>query len=196
METKQFYSQRGEDKWIFENLDLPENGTFLDIGCNHYENNNNTYAFEKYLGWSGTAIDISFVHAAGYAKERPKTEFYAGAILPNNWPVKTIEVLPDERNNGELIRMQPSSENGTVSVCGIKVKDLLRYSPSPCLLSLDVEGMEKTILHDILKVCKPKILIVEHSTLGLPFDETLLPFITSHGYTLRHTTDFNFILTI
>lgn len=201
METKQFYSQRGEDKWIFENLTpLPENGVFVDIGCNHPINNNNTYAFERYLGWSGIAIDISFSHAAGWVKERPKSEFFAGALLPDTDIIvsRITSVVPDERNNGELLRQINLSNSNSVTVCGITVTDFLSHVSynNPSLLSIDVEGMEKTLLEDIFKVCHPKILIVEHSTLGIPFDENLLPFIVSHGYTLKHTTEFNYILTL
>jgi len=52
-------------------------GTFLDVGANHYHNENNTYYLETALGWSGVAIDALGEFAEGYRLHRPKTRFVA-----------------------------------------------------------------------------------------------------------------------
>lgn len=56
--------------------DRPD-GTFLDVGANHYHNENNTYYLETHLGWSGVAIDALDEFAEGYRLHRPRTRFIA-----------------------------------------------------------------------------------------------------------------------
>lgn len=53
------YSQAGQDTFVYRLLVKPENkldGTFLDIGCCHPTENNNTYGLEQ-LGWHGVLLD-------------------------------------------------------------------------------------------------------------------------------------------
>jgi hypothetical protein len=51
-----FHSQFGEDRYIYNNIDLPANGTFVDVGAGHPIHLSNTYFFEK-NGWTGVCID-------------------------------------------------------------------------------------------------------------------------------------------
>lgn len=41
----QFHSQFGEDRWIFEYINLPKQGVFIDIGAGHPVCLSNTYFF-------------------------------------------------------------------------------------------------------------------------------------------------------
>lgn len=53
-------SQSGQDRFAYEILVKPDwftSGTFLDIGCSHPIEKNNTYALEQ-LGWHGLCVDI------------------------------------------------------------------------------------------------------------------------------------------
>lgn len=52
------YSQAGQDKFAYETLCHKRDGTYLEIGCAHPTENNNTYALEM-AGWRGISIDIS-----------------------------------------------------------------------------------------------------------------------------------------
>lgn len=52
----------------------PKQGTFVDIGCNHPVENNNTYLFYR-LGWRGLCIDANPVFAPLYAELRPEDKF-------------------------------------------------------------------------------------------------------------------------
>jgi hypothetical protein len=52
-------SQAGQDQFVYDTLVKPAqlfNGTFLDIGCGHPVEFNNTYALEQ-LGWMGLLVD-------------------------------------------------------------------------------------------------------------------------------------------
>ncbi len=44
---KNFHSQFGEDRYIFEKIELPQKGVFVDIGAGHPIFYSNTYFFEK-----------------------------------------------------------------------------------------------------------------------------------------------------
>ena len=50
------YSQHGEDKWICENLHIPEIGFFVDIGAGGPVKESNTLLFES-MGWEGICIE-------------------------------------------------------------------------------------------------------------------------------------------
>lgn len=52
------YSQCSQDIFVLMCLNGKENGTFLDLGCNHPIKINNTYLLEKDFNWSGVSIDI------------------------------------------------------------------------------------------------------------------------------------------
>lgn len=52
------YSQAGQDRFVYDLLGHDFKGTFLDIGCSHPTEINNTYALDK-LGWRGSSIDIT-----------------------------------------------------------------------------------------------------------------------------------------
>lgn len=54
-----YYSQEwtAQDKFVVETLKSKTDGTFLDIGCHHYQEISNTYFLEKELNWRGIGID-------------------------------------------------------------------------------------------------------------------------------------------
>jgi hypothetical protein len=53
------YSQAGQDLFVLSCLNGKENGTFLDFGCYHPIDINNTYLLEKEFSWSGLSFDIN-----------------------------------------------------------------------------------------------------------------------------------------
>jgi len=57
-EVKENYSQAGQDIFVLSCLNGKKNGTFLDLGCNHPLNGNNTFLLENKFLWKGVSIDI------------------------------------------------------------------------------------------------------------------------------------------
>lgn len=51
-------SQAGQDIFVMSVLDGKKNGKFLDIGCRHPIEINNTYLLDYKFGWSGVLIDL------------------------------------------------------------------------------------------------------------------------------------------
>jgi len=55
-----FYSQYGQDKWLYENyFKGTKGGTFLEIGADDGIDKSNTMFFEETMGWSGICIEPS-----------------------------------------------------------------------------------------------------------------------------------------
>jgi len=71
-----YHSQIGQDRFVDDVLGQKRGGTFLDVGCNHWQTINNTCFLEKQRDWSGVAIDVNPTFAVGWQRNRPKTNFY------------------------------------------------------------------------------------------------------------------------
>ena len=76
-----FYSQIGQDEFVYTSaqkyLNLEKEGTFLDIGCHHYEHINNTYFLEKTHNWRGVGIDIDNQWEQEWKDKRKNSIFVA-----------------------------------------------------------------------------------------------------------------------
>ena len=51
-------AQCGQDLFVYKLLNKKTNGTFIEIGCNFPDLDNNTFFLEKELNWRGICIDI------------------------------------------------------------------------------------------------------------------------------------------
>ena len=71
------YSENVEEWMIRDYFQDRRGGVFLDVGANHYRDENNTYYLETVLGWSGVAVDALPEFAPEYVKNRPRTKFVA-----------------------------------------------------------------------------------------------------------------------
>ena len=77
-------------------------GVFLDVGANHYRNENNTYFLEQSLGWSGIAVDALAEFAADYKAYRPRTRFVA--MFASDTTDSTVQVLrAGRRQHGVIV---------------------------------------------------------------------------------------------
>lgn len=60
----EFCSQASQDKFVhfllYELLGKQDDGYYLEIGAGHPQSGNNSYFFEKNLGWQGVSIDIDY----------------------------------------------------------------------------------------------------------------------------------------
>lgn len=51
------FSQAGQDRWVIETLKGKRDGSFLDLGCWHPTELNNTWLLERDYGWGGISMD-------------------------------------------------------------------------------------------------------------------------------------------
>ena len=157
----EFYSQYGQDKFLFENLFKEKsNGFYLDIGAHDGITLSNTYLFEK-LGWDGVCIEPipdvftklksnrncklfncvlsnkkgteNFLVLEGY------TEMLSG-ILENYDPAHLIRIDNELRIMGGSKKVIVSE---SLTFDDLELPNIIDF------VSLDVEGSEMKILETI-----------------------------------------------
>jgi hypothetical protein len=67
-------------------------GVFADIGAWEWENDNNTLALERELGWSGLAVDAVADHAPGWRQNRPRSRFVVAFVDRVDGQPRTLDV--------------------------------------------------------------------------------------------------------
>lgn len=90
-----FRSQFGQDYFLVENGLVPkarEDGSFVDIGCDHPVIGSNSYYFEKMRGDKGVAIDPVTKYEDEWSKERPNTIHINAFVSNSNDEIDFAEV--------------------------------------------------------------------------------------------------------
>lgn len=172
------YSQAGEDK-IIEFLlsygkDKIEEFTYLDIGCNHYMDINNTYKFYE-MGMHGVLIDANPDFIALAEKNRPRDICVnAGIGKCNDDSLKfyVLNVLDLSSFNLDAINAAIKETpwlkvEKEIDVPVFTINYIIEeyFNGTPELISLDIEGDELSVLQamDLKSYC-PKIFIIETIT--------------------------------
>ena len=84
MDSLQFNSQAGQDKFVLNILDFKKNGYFLEIGSWEPQQINNTFILEKEFNWKGIMIEYEPQFYTKYIKHRPNSiPIIADATLIN-----------------------------------------------------------------------------------------------------------------
>ena len=165
--NKNFYSQFGEDKILFEII--PKNlskGFYVDVGCFHPKKNSNTFMLHK-RGWFGINIDMEEDKINTFNITRPDDFNYLAAIS-------------DKIENVKIFRNQKFGVSSTITKDIIKKKDVideilietktlnnvLELSPFKNkeidLLNIDTEGNDFKVLKSLnFEIYNPKIVIIE-----------------------------------
>ena len=165
--NKNFYSQFGEDKTLFEII--PKNfskGFYVDVGCFHPKKYSNTYMLHK-RGWYGINIDMEDDKISTFNLARPNDFNYLGAIS-------------DKVENVKIFRNQKFGVSSTINEDIIKKDDIideilietktlnnvLELSPFKNkeidLLNIDTEGNDFKVLKSLnFEIYNPKIIIIE-----------------------------------
>lgn len=187
--TPSFYSEFGEDKWIFENLPwlFSSPGVFIDVGARHPTESSNT-EFLREIGWPGIAIDADPSCAGIFEGVCP---FFCAVLSDKRRSLKfEVRDPPGHSRISDKGRVVTAIPLGVVmDVAGIT---------SAKILSVDVEGHEFEVLkgypwrgHDW-----PRCIITEFNTAGIGEDERGRQFLESLGYRLVHKTVANEILVL
>jgi FkbM family methyltransferase len=193
-----FHSQFGEDRYIYNNIDLPANGTFVDVGAGHPIHLSNTYFFEK-NGWTGVCIDadpkqydlLSAVRAnvewAAVAPVEGEVEFSQAYVSTYSSTVKKEEYRSIAR----------SGFRHTIRVPSFRLETILTKHNIGAIdiLDLDVEGTELDVWRTFdYDKHRPRVVVIEHSTFGLADNSAKIKeFFARLPYRLVHVTHTNFI---
>lgn len=169
------YSQAGEDKIIdflmnYEKSE-PSQFTYLDIGCNHYRDLNNTFRFYE-MGMHGVLVDANpkFISLAEKHRTRDIC-INVGIANKNNQNLKFYilngsglssfnkEVIDEAIKESPWLKVEKEIMVPVITINEIIEKN---FSKVPELISLDIEGDELDVLETLdLKKYRPKIFVVE-----------------------------------
>lgn len=181
-----FTSEYQEDKWVAENVVLPDKGFYLDIGCAWPFLYSNT-AFLRERGWTGLNIDGNASYAPSWEGVAP----FTNCVIGDGGDVRFIaEGVP------ELSRIAPASAGG-VAVPTRRLDELLKDVPNVDFVSSDLEGAE----FDALKTFpwdkqRPRVIVSEYNTYGIGEDFRVKEMLEAMGYIERHRTIANIIFTL
>ena len=179
-----FYSQFGEDKYLYENCDLPEIGTFVDVGAGGIHNSNSLF-FEE-LGWKCLCVEPDERHE-GLDQRKLVDHSVVGS--------KKAEVVFTFHRFPELSGLYHKAGGKRLQM--VRLDDVLeKYDIEQIdILSVDVEGNEINVLNGFsFEKYKPSYLIVEYTN-QFKGDEDIhtATYIESYGYKIIHKTQSNLI---
>ena len=177
---------RNMEEWLIRDFFQDRRGgVFVDVGANHYRDENNTYFLETTLGWSGIAIDAQPEFAEGYRQNRPRTRFFSFFIADESGTTEELYVPPDNSLVASSSRAFTEEEGfpGTArKVQTITLTDLLKREGVNRidLLSMDIELAEPRALKGFdIDLFKPALVCIEsHDEVR----QAILDYFARHGY--------------
>lgn len=181
-----FRSEDGVDRWIFDNLELPSKGVYVDCGAAWPDIASNT-AFLREMGWTGLAIDGNPEYAQ-FWKPIAGAQFVHVVLGLGGRTAFLIEPT-----NAHVSRIHPMGEpvesrrlHNVIQGAGITQIDLL---------AMDLEGVERDVLlaTDWNVIPKPSIIIVEYHSAHGGRDFGALDVLMPLGYALVHMTSINMV---
>ena len=187
VKDSEFNGQFLEDKWIIENIELPEKGFFVDVGGCYPRFINNTYYFEKTLNWDGISIEPDPTYANLLRKERINVEEVAISPIKDKTKFKIKSNVVDDTYDGDdVIEVKTSTLNDILEKYEVDEIDII---------SIDLEGyeMEAWKTFDVKKY-KPKLIITEHTEMGNYNDEFTKHILEDIEYRVVHQTPINFVI--
>ncbi|MEM7726175.1 MAG: FkbM family methyltransferase, partial [Cyanobacteria bacterium P01_A01_bin.45] len=140
------HSQFGEDRYIIENIKLPEKGVFIDVGAGHPIYLSNTYFFEQ-NGWNGICIDADIKQVELLKKVRKNVEW--AAVVLEEGEIDFFQSLVSEfsttspRNEYQGI-VKSQFKKDAVKVPAFRLETILEKYKIGIIdvLNIDVEGVE------------------------------------------------------
>lgn len=186
------YSQWGEDLFIAKILSS-SGGFYVDVGCNHPTELNNTYLFYE-RGWSGLCIDAMERFGPLYTQMRPRDRFIHSAVSAVDGDVAFY--VGDDDALSSMVENRWTSQK--VLVRSRPLDAILNENSVPSdfsLLSLDIEGLEVDALLALASTrYRPRVIIAEYQTIGR-INLELQPALIALGYQILSVTRCNIIAT-
>ena len=173
--NEHFFSQAGQDKFInnsyFRSMN---NGFFVEIGAYNGIDGSNCYFFEKFLNWSGIAIEPSPTQFLALQKNR-KCKCINKAVAKKTEKIEFIDVIEGYTqmsgiNNSSYQKTLEIIKKDLRTVLDKKIieaatfSEIVEYNYLIDYLSIDVEGGEMDILESIdFDLYKIKVLSIENN---------------------------------
>jgi FkbM family methyltransferase len=194
---RKFHSQFGEDRFIYENIDIPDRGVFVDIGAGHPYYESNTYFFEK-NGWEGLCIEADPEQFNLLKKHRSNSLWAAiskkeGGIKFYKSYMNAYSSVLSQRFNS-ILKM---TVKDVIEVPSFALETILEdYNIGKIdILDIDVEGSELEVWNSFdYEKHLPRIVIIEYLTFGyLDNYKMIMEHFEKLPYKIIHTTCTNLI---
>lgn len=204
MESLKFYSQVGQDKYVYETFfKEKKQGVFLDIGAHDGVDKSNSYFFEKHMGWTGICVEpIPEIYEllksnrncicinAGISDENGKANFWriSGYSEMLSGLVENYSEQHKTRIEKEL-----KKHGGNLEVIEIDIFDVNTLLKSNQTINIDyctidVEGSEEKIL----KVFDSKDIDIKVFTIENNYQsKSLRLLMKDKGYKLHSKIEFD-----
>ena len=170
-----FFSQAGQDKFVNDSyFRSMNNGFFVEIGAYNGIDGSNCYFFEKFLNWSGIAIEPSPTQFLALQKNR-KCKCINKAVAKKSEKIEFIDVVKGYTqmsgiNNSSYQKTLEIIKKDLRTVLDKKIietatfSEIVEYNYLIDYLSIDVEGGEMDILESIdFDLYKIKVLSIENN---------------------------------
>ena len=165
--NKNFYSQFGEDKILYEIISKKlKKGFYVDVGCFHPKKYSNTYMLYK-RGWRGVNIDMEKDKIETFDIARPNDFNFLGAVSDK---IEKAKIFRNQKFgvsstlNKNMINKENIIDESVIETCTLDY--ILNLSPFKNkeidLLNIDTEGNDLKVLKSLnFNIYKPKIIIIE-----------------------------------
>ena len=163
---KPLYSQDDEETFIRDFFQDRKGGVFVDVGSADYKHFSTTYYLEKYLGWTGVAVDANDEYRRGYELHRPGTRFFAFFVSDTSDALADYYFVPESKytasGDKEFAEYWGKAQKKKVKTITLNKLLSQQRVETIDLLSMDVENWEPQILagFDIEKYA-PKLVCIE-----------------------------------
>jgi hypothetical protein len=170
-----------------EHLQLPEQGTFFEVGAYDGKLFSNTLAFEE-KGWTGVCVEPNLRKAAEARANRSCVVFACAAGL--GFGTNPLYIRPEDQTHSTTRVGQAWPTELTLV---LPLRFLFERLFIPDLLSIDTEGTELDVWESV-GWFRPRILIIEHLTEPGPSRaEHIVRCLKVDGYEKVHQTEANLI---
>ena len=171
---KKSYSMLGEDLFVKKFFKNKKKGFYIDVGCYHPIDGNNTYLLYK-KGWEGINIDLNKTSIDLFKRARKNDNNLNVAISNNSKKIKfyyrkKINMLNTINKNFAKNSFKKGFKTGSIqskTLNSILNKSKFKNKKID-FLNLDIEGNEINALESFdLKKYSPKLICIEiHNTSG------------------------------
>lgn len=190
-----YYSQMGEDRWLVENLSLPLHGVCVEVGVGRWREYSNSLHFEE-RGWDCILVEPN---PDLHAEIRLRRLGQLFPVAAGNQGGSVAFTCENEPTVSGILRNPTGNGCRRIEVPITTLTEILTEADVTHVdvLSIDTEGTELDVWAGLdLSRWKPRVVIVEWSTIGLPEDPMkIIRRLLADGYALVHVTDGNLIFT-
>lgn len=188
-----YYSQQGEDRFLYENYLNYREGFFIELGAMDGITFSNTLFFESTLGWKGILIEPS-VKKSDLDRNRPNCFNFNCAISENGGDVEFVgqnalggmkKTMSDKHYLGWGL-----DKLSSYTVNSKRIDDII-YEVNKShkidkidLLSLDVEGGELEVLRSYPFIIPTKIVLIEMAHHDFEKDEKCRKILIENNFIL------------